>query len=137
MTIDFSAERWQRLKETYARWWAGDLERPIVGVELYGRDPGRPQPDVPLLSQENCTDFSYTPEQLIDRIDWELSTRVYLGDAFPFFNMDCFGPGVAAAFLGARLAIIPAGASGSTRRPTCRSSRFTSLMMRKTPGWSG
>jgi 5-methyltetrahydrofolate--homocysteine methyltransferase len=103
MTIDFSAERWQRLKETYARWWAGDLERPIVGVELYGRDPGRPKPDVPLLTQENCTDFSYAPEQLIDRIDWELSTRVYLGDGFPFFNMDCFGPGVAAAFLGARL----------------------------------
>jgi 5-methyltetrahydrofolate--homocysteine methyltransferase len=40
---------------------------------------------------------------LIDRIDYELSCRVFLGDAFPFFNMDCFGPGVAAAFLGARL----------------------------------
>lgn len=103
MPIHFSADRWQRLKETYASWWAGDLERAVVGVELYGRDPGRSQPDVPLLTQETCTDFRYTPEQLIDRIDWELSTREYLGDAFPFFNMDCFGPGVAAAFLGARL----------------------------------
>nr|HMN62232.1 hypothetical protein [Anaerolinea sp.] len=103
MSIRFTPDRWARVKDAYARWWAGDLQRPIVGVELYGADPGRPQPDIPLLSQETCTDLSYTPEQWIDRIDWELSRRVYLGDAFPYFNMDCFGPGVAAAFLGARL----------------------------------
>lgn len=103
MSIRFTPERWARVKEAYARWWAGDLQRPIVGVELYGANPDRPQPDIPLLSQETCTDLSYTPEQWIDRIDWELSRRVYLGDAFPYFNMDCFGPGVAAAFLGARL----------------------------------
>ncbi len=103
MSIDFSAERWKRLKTNYAVWWAGDLQRPIVGVELYGRDPGRPKPPAPLLSQETCTDLSWSAEQLIDRIDWELSTRAYLGDAFPFFNMDCFGPGVAGAFLGADL----------------------------------
>jgi 5-methyltetrahydrofolate--homocysteine methyltransferase len=103
MTIDFSTQRWQQIKDTYGRWWAGELDRPLIPAVLKGRDPGRPKPAAPLLTQETCTDFSWSPEELIDRIDYELSCRVYLGDAYPFFNMDCFGPGVAAAFLGARL----------------------------------
>jgi len=101
--IDFAPERWAQVKETYRQWWAGELERPIVPVELDGRDPGRKMPDVPLLSQATCADLAVSPEALIDRIDWELARKVYLGDAFPYFNMDCFGPGIAAAFLGARL----------------------------------
>jgi 5-methyltetrahydrofolate--homocysteine methyltransferase len=103
MPIDFSPQRWQRIKETYRQWWAGDLERPLIPATIAGRDPGRPQPAAPLLSQQTCADFSWSPEELIDRIDYELSCRTYLGDAYPFFNMDCFGPGVAGAFLGARL----------------------------------
>jgi 5-methyltetrahydrofolate--homocysteine methyltransferase len=103
MTIDFSPKRWQQVKDTYRRWWAGELERPLIPVVLKGRDPERSQPAAPLLSQANCTDFSWSPEELIDRIDYELSCQVYLGDAYPYFNMHCFGPGVAAAFLGARL----------------------------------
>jgi 5-methyltetrahydrofolate--homocysteine methyltransferase len=103
MPIDFSPERWEQVRTTYRAWWAGELERPIIPVELVGREPGRPQPDAPLLSQATCADLTYSPEQLIDRIDYELERKVYLGDAFPWFNMDVFGPGVAAAFMGARL----------------------------------
>jgi len=103
MPIDFSPERWGQVRQTYRAWWAGELDRPIIPIELVGRDPGRPQPVAPLLSQATCADFSYSPEQLIDRIDYELARKVYLGDAFPWFNMDVFGPGVAAAFMGARL----------------------------------
>ena len=103
MAIDFSPQRWQRIKDSYGRWWAGDLERPLIPVVLGGRDPGRPEPAAPLLSQETCADFTWSPEELIDRIDYKLSCQVFMGDAYPFFNMDCFGPGVAAAFLGARL----------------------------------
>ena len=101
--IDFSPQRWQQIKTTYGKWWAGELERPLIPVVLKGRDPGRQKPAAPLLSQATCTDLSWSPEELIDRIDYELSCRTYLGDAYPFFNMDCFGPGVAAAFIGARL----------------------------------
>jgi hypothetical protein len=103
MPIDFSGERWDKVRETYRQWWAGELDRPIIPVELIGRDPGRAMPDVPLLSQATCADLAIPAEDIIDRIDYELSTRVYLGDAFPFFNMDCFGPGIMTAFLGARL----------------------------------
>ncbi len=103
MPISFDSSRWKNVQETYRKFWAGELERPIIPVVLKGRDPGRPKPSAPLLSQETCHDFSWSAEQLIDRIDYELSTYEYLGDAYPYFNLDCFGPGVAAAMMGARL----------------------------------
>ncbi|MDD5350356.1 MAG: hypothetical protein PHQ12_09120 [Chthoniobacteraceae bacterium] len=103
MAIDFDATRWETIRSTYRQWWAGELERPLIPVRVRGRDPGRPMPGAPLLSQATCADFSIPPERIIDRIDYELSTFHYLGDAFPCFNMDCFGPGVLAAFLGAEL----------------------------------
>jgi len=103
MAIDFDASRWDKIRLAYRQWWDGELERPIIPVRLAGRDPGRAKPDVPLLSQANCHDFSITPEQIIDRIDYEISSYHCLGDAFPYFSMDCFGPGVIAAFLGGKL----------------------------------
>lgn len=103
MAIDFDATRWEKIRSAYRQWWAGELERPLIPVHLGGRDPGRPMPNVPLLSQATCHEFSFSPQQIIDRIDYDLATFHYLGDAFPAFNMDCFGPGVVAAFLGATL----------------------------------
>jgi hypothetical protein len=103
MPIDFDAGRWDAVRQTYRKWWAGTLDRPLVPVLVRGRDPGRLQPAAPLLSQATCADLSVSPEDIIDRIDYELSHYIYLGDAFPHFNMDCFGPGVIAAFLGGRL----------------------------------
>ena len=103
MAIDFDAARWDKLKETSRQWWNHELERPMIPVVLEGRDPGRPRPDAPLLSQTTCADLSIPADRLIDRIDYELSTCYYEGDAFPYFNLDCFGPGVTAAFLGATL----------------------------------
>jgi 5-methyltetrahydrofolate--homocysteine methyltransferase len=103
MSIDFSPDRWQRIREVYARWWAGELDRPVIPVELSGRDPGRPKPRAPLLTQATCNDLDIPAEDLIDRIDYELSTRTFLGDAYPRLNLDAFGPGVLAAMLGAKL----------------------------------
>jgi 5-methyltetrahydrofolate--homocysteine methyltransferase len=103
VSIDFPPQRWDRIKDTYRRWWADELDRPIIPVEFFGRDPGRPQPKTPLLCQANCADLSIPVADIVDRIDWELSRIVYAGDAYPYVNLDCFGPGVMAAFLGARL----------------------------------
>lgn len=102
MSICFEETRWEKIKRTYDSWWEGKLERPIIPVVLNGRDPGRPEPKAPMLTQATCADLSIPAKDLIDRIDFELSKQVYLGDAFPFVNLDCFGPGVVAAFLGAR-----------------------------------
>lgn len=101
--LDFSAERWDAVRATYGQWWAGTLERPIIPVEIKGRDPGRPVPSVPLLSQTTCTLTEFGAAEIIDRIDCELACNHYAGDAFPYFNMDCFGPGAVAAFLGAEI----------------------------------
>jgi 5-methyltetrahydrofolate--homocysteine methyltransferase len=51
----------------------------------------------------NCADFSLSPEQIVDRMDYDLSCYEYYGDSFPWVNMHHFGPGVAAAFMGAIL----------------------------------
>lgn len=101
--IAFDEQRWIQVRENWRRWWAKELDRPLIAVQIKRRDPGRPQPAAPLLSQATCTDFSVSADALIDRIDYELSKYIYLGDAFPFVNLDAFGPGVIAAFLGARL----------------------------------
>jgi len=74
-----------------------------VPVELTGRDPGRPKPDVPLLTQATCHQLQIPANDLIDRLDYELSIRVYLGDAFPRLDFDAFEPVIVAAMLGARL----------------------------------
>ncbi len=103
MGIDFSAERWQEVSRTYESWWSHQLERPVLPVWLEGRDPGRACPSVPLLSQATCADLSIPAEALIDRLDYELSRYHFMGDAFPLIRFDSFGPGLVAAFLGARL----------------------------------
>lgn len=103
MGIQFEPKRWDEIRKTYMLWWEGKLDRPIVPVILSGRDPGRKKPDTPLLSQETCADLSIPAGKLIDRIDYELSTHVFLGDSFPFVNLSSFGPGLISAFLGADL----------------------------------
>lgn len=105
MPVNFGPERWQKIRENYRKWWAGELGRPLIQIQLWGADPGRPKPDSPLLEQDNCNDFSISPEAIIDRWDYELSCHHFLGDAFPFMPLHAFGPGVIAAFLGARLEV--------------------------------
>lgn len=103
MGIAFSPEQWSQVEQTYEAWWQDELERPVLPIWLEGRDPGRSCPDVPLLTQATCADLSIPAEALIDRLDYELSRYSYLGDAFPMVRFDSFGPGLVAAFLGARL----------------------------------
>ncbi|MDA0321626.1 MAG: hypothetical protein O2923_02770 [Verrucomicrobia bacterium] len=79
MAIDFDPQRWSDVRETYRRWWARELERPIVPMIAFGRDPGRAQPAAPFLDQSNCADLSIAPEDLIDRVDCDLSCRWFLG----------------------------------------------------------
>jgi hypothetical protein len=101
VSIHFDDSRWETLKKNYEAWWDHTLERPLIAVRLSGHDPGRPQPKAPVLSQATALDLSYTAEEIIDRLDYELSKLEFLGDAYPYVNMDCMGPGVLSAFLGA------------------------------------
>lgn len=104
MAIHFSPERWETVRDNYARWWNGTLDRNLMKVTVYNaHKPTRPCPKAPLLCQATCAQFEYSPEELIDRLDYELEQQEFLGDAFPYINFDCFGPGVLAAFCGAKL----------------------------------
>ncbi len=103
MAIDFSPQRWDKVARTMQAWWDGTLGRPVASAHLIGRDPGRGKPSGYILNQQTCLDFSVSADDVIDRVDYELSRRVILGDGFPHLSLESFGAGVLAAFLGARM----------------------------------
>ena len=83
MTIDFGYDRWEKIKEDARLWWSGKLERPLIQLALWGRDPGRPEPATPAISRSVLYDLSISPEEIVDRWDYELSCQKFMGDAFP------------------------------------------------------
>lgn len=101
MSIRFTKEDWARIREDYGKWWDHSLERPLIKITL--QEQAACPLRIPLLTQAACHRFDISPEDVIERINWELEQQEYLGDAFPMVNFDVFGPGVIAAFLGADL----------------------------------
>ena len=101
MSDFFTQKQMEKVKENFELWWEGKSDRPIIALKKKIKDTSSEKP--PFLSQANCADFSLSPEDIINRADRELASYEYIGDAFPFLNLDSFGPGVGAAFLGAKL----------------------------------
>lgn len=102
MAIDFAPQRWDRIRRDYGQWWDGTLGRPLIHAAVSGRDPGRPQPELPSHRFVPFYDPSVSPEAIVDRWDYDLSTVKFLGDGFPSVWPN-FGAGVIAALLGCRL----------------------------------
>ncbi|NOY81969.1 MAG: hypothetical protein GXP31_13310 [Kiritimatiellaeota bacterium] len=102
MPVDFDAGRWERVRENSARWWAGELDRPLVQVRVGGREPGRPAPALPFHHFTAFYEDDVTPEQIVDCWDYSLSCTHFLGDAFPSVWPN-FGPGVLAVLVGGRM----------------------------------
>ena len=100
MPIEFSKDRWDAIKDNYARWWAGELKRPLIFLQPK-RDPGRPAPAVSGESPLVIYDLKIPPGAVVDVWDYELSCTKYVGDAFPCYWPN-FGPGAAGVFMGAR-----------------------------------
>ncbi len=102
MAIDFTPERWARVKEKNRLWRERKLGRPLVQWKLRGVDPGRPEPATPSNGMHSTSfDTRYTIDQIMDRWEYDLSGQKFLGDAYPSFWTN-FGPGIAAEFLGGR-----------------------------------
>lgn len=99
-SIAFSDEQYQTLRQTYDRWWKGELGRPIVPIVTTGHPSHRQPSPFPLLNFGNAWDFSISPKAFVDAQDWALSTCRWHGEAFPLFPVTAFGPGTMAAFLG-------------------------------------
>lgn len=100
MNIRYTDEQYTRLRQTYRKWWSGELDRPIVPIVTTGHTSSRKPSSNPTLCFPTAWDFSISPEQLVDAHDWHLSTMRWHGDAFPMFPTTAFGPGTMAAFLG-------------------------------------
>lgn len=104
MVIHFNPDRWEKIRETYDLWWKRRLERPLLKIIVEDGFPARSvKPLAPFLTQGNCDDFRYSPDELVESMDYVLSQYEFLGDAFPMINFDMFGPGVLAAFCGAQM----------------------------------
>jgi len=86
--------------DTYEKWWAGELDRPLIPITLTGHMTERKAPRRLYGGQSSFGNPDITPEELIDGADFELSSMEFLGDAFPIFNGIYSGPGIVAAFLG-------------------------------------
>jgi hypothetical protein len=96
----FSDIDWQRIERDWNAWWAGELDRALVVLEV--TDP-KPDADRSQLSKFGLD----TPvEQIVDNWQAILSATHFLGDAFPKWWVN-FGPGTMAAFLGSRVSWSP------------------------------
>jgi len=102
MTIEFDEERWEKVKQTHRAWWNGELERPLYHAVLTGAPSDREPSTERYHDYAAFYDLATPVEKIVDAWDYNLSTQRWLGDAFPNIWLN-FGPGVIAAFLGAKL----------------------------------
>lgn len=99
-SVRYTVADYLRLRETYRRWWSGELDRPVVPIITRGHASWRKASEAPRLCFETAWDFSISPKEFVDAADWRLSQLRFHGDAFPFFETTPFGPGTLAAFIG-------------------------------------
>jgi len=102
MSVHFNAARWARVRENYRKWWAGELDRPLLAITVGGYAGDRPEPPLAAQPFVSFYDARVPAEAIVDRADYDLSTERYLGDAFPRYAPS-FGPAVITAFAGCRL----------------------------------
>ncbi|MDR1734614.1 MAG: hypothetical protein LBR73_07040 [Oscillospiraceae bacterium] len=101
--IHFTPADWKRIRETYAAWWDNRLPRALMGGDCNIYPPDCPDSGAPWPNQSNIHDFSVPPEAIAQNWARSLSRKAFIGDAFPCVTNHAFGPGVMAAFLGAKL----------------------------------
>jgi hypothetical protein len=104
ITVHFSAEDWERHRQTWAAWWAGELERPLVIIEGVAPDPRKPLPEVHDFISNYPLDMPAA--EVVALYQAHLEARRFYGDAWPRWWLN-FGPGIVAGFLGARVNSVP------------------------------
>ncbi len=98
--IRFTEADWQRIARDWTAWWAGELDRPMVVVEVV--DPGLDADE----SQLTRWGLDTPIDDVIDNGQRILEATTWLGDAYPKWWVN-FGPGVLAAFLGSQVTWTP------------------------------
>jgi hypothetical protein len=100
MHIRFTDSDWQRIERDWNAWWAGELDRPLVVLEV--TDPV-PQAD---LSQFTKFGLDTPVDWLVDNWQRIFEATHFLGDAYPKWFVN-YGPGTMSAFLGSRVSWTP------------------------------
>lgn len=103
MAVHFTRERMQNVLDNFEAWWDHTLDRPLVSCCLWDTYPVEKKAKAPELNQSTCADFSVTAEEIIEKMDEDMSDCEWIGDGCPTVNLAGFGPGVLAAFCGAVL----------------------------------
>ena len=109
--IDFTWERWAQTKHNYREWWAGRLKRPLINITVGGYEARSPKPDIPFHWFQSWYDLSVPVSKIVDWYQVNLESTRFPGDSFPHVA-PYFGPGVAAAFMGAE--VVNTRESGTT-----------------------
>lgn len=102
ISLNFTAEDWERVRRDWTLFLAGELDRPLVGSVTL--DPAFRGP-APHDFTSNYP-LSMPIETVLDLYQAQLEAERFHGDAFPKLWPN-FGPGVLAGFLGARVRTVP------------------------------
>ncbi|MCL4507278.1 MAG: hypothetical protein M1434_06470 [Chloroflexi bacterium] len=100
INIKFTEADWRRIARDWNAFWAGELDRPIVVLEISEPAPGTDS------SQFTRWGLDTPIDAVIDNWQRILESTHWLGDAFPKWWVN-FGPGTVAAFLGSRVSWSP------------------------------
>lgn len=92
----FDDTSWQRIERDWRAWWNHELDRPLVTLEVL------PQALIDQPFDRHLSQFALDMPvaQVLDHYQSHLESTQYYGDAYPKWWVN-YGPGVAAAFLGA------------------------------------
>jgi len=94
--LNFSEEDWERVFRDTRAWWAGELGRPLVYLVGFDRIPLPPR-----YSYFTNYPLDMPAEKVVDLYEPVFEALHFYGDAFPWVWIN-FGPGIVAAFLGAK-----------------------------------
>lgn len=104
MTIAFTTDDWRRIRETYAAWWDGTLDRPLVHLPNVFEPSERV--DGGFRGYLAAAPPGMTGAALAEAIERNFAGQRFPGDTFPMVFVN-FGAGSLAAYLGARVNVRP------------------------------
>lgn len=104
VNLKFTNSDWERIQNDWGAWWNHDLDRPLVVIERLEGYEVAPELIPEVVHHASNFPLEMPAQEVIDFYSEILEKTSYYGDAFPRFYAD-FGPGFAAAFLGANLSI--------------------------------
>lgn len=96
----FQKERYQKIAADFEKWWAHELERPIIQVTLSGTAAGGDffASDYRREILDACYTMDLPAREVVQKIEKSYQSVAFYGDAFPVFYMR--PTGIMGAFLG-------------------------------------